>query len=282
MNGKKLLSQYGLKWNPFTKEIPIEGLARLPRIEEFCWRAENLVMDGGFAMITGDVGTGKSATLRCLFDHLSKLRELNVQELERSQSSLADFYREIGTLFSVDFKVTNRFNTFKLLREKWQAHIESTLFRPVLLIDEAQDMYPVVLSELRSISSIHFDSRSIITVILCGDERLPDKLGTSELMPLKSRIRTRLVTEPMSPKDLAQTLSETIEKAGNPNLMTKEVIHTLADHSLGNLRAMMNMGTELLETALKRDLPQIDEKLFLEFYSQAQRIPGKSSRKKSR
>ena len=281
MNGKKLLSQYGLKWNPFIKEIPIEGLVQLPRIEEFCWRVENLVMDGGFAMITGDVGTGKSATLRCLFDRLNKLREINVQELERSQSSLADFYREIGTLFAVDFKVTNRFNTFKLLREKWQTHIESTLFRPVLLIDEAQDMHPVVLSELRSISSIHFDSRSIITVILCGDERLPVKLNSAELLPLKSRIRTRLITEPLSPKDLAQTLIQIITKAGNPNLMTKEVIHTLSDHSMGNLRALMNMSMELLEIALKRDLPQIDEKLFLEFYSQNQRIPKKLSSPKS-
>lgn len=282
MNNKKLLSQYGLKWNPFIKEVPIEGLVQLPRIEEFCWRVENLVMDGGFAMITGDVGTGKSATLRYLYDHLSRLRELNVQELQRSQSSLADFYREMGLLFNVDFKVTNRFNTFKLLREKWQTHIESTLFRPVLLIDEAQDMHPVVLSELRSISSIHFDSRSIITVIICGDERLPEKLNSSELLPLKSRIRTRLVTETLSSKDLAEILSESIRKAGNQTLLTKDVINTLADHSLGNLRAMMNMGTELLEIAIKRDLPQIDEKLFLEFYSQPQQVSRKLNRQKSR
>lgn len=282
MTNKSLLSQYGLKWNPFTKEIPVEGLVPSPRIVEFCWRVENLVMDGGFSMITGDPGTGKSAALRFLFEKLSKLRELNVQALERAQSNLADFYRELGILFNVDFKVTNRFNAFKVLREKWQSHIESTLFRPVLLIDEAQDMHQIVLSELRSISSAHFDSRSIITVILCGDSRLPEKLGTSELLPLKSRIRNRLITEPLPPKDLSEILSESIRKAGNPNLISKEMIHTIAEHSMGNLRAMMNMSMELLEIALKRELPSIDEKLFLEFYSHPKRIQGERTRSKNK
>lgn len=282
MTSKKLLSQYGLKWNPFTKEIPIEGLVQVPSIADFCWRVENLVMDGGFAMITGDPGTGKSAALRFLFNNLSGLRELNVQALERAQSNLIDFYRELGILFNVDFKVTNRFNAFKVLREKWKSHIESTLFRPVLLIDEAQDMHPLVLSELRSISSAHFDSRSIITVILCGDSRLPEKLGTPELLPLKSRIRNKLITETLPPKELSEILSESIRKAGNPNLISKEMIYTIAEHSMGNLRTMMNMCMELLEIALKRDLPSIEEKLFLEFYSQPKRIQGERSRLKTK
>ena len=66
MNNKKLLALYGLKWNPFTPELPVEALLASPRIEEFAWRVENLVSDGGFALITGDTGTGKSVTLRIL------------------------------------------------------------------------------------------------------------------------------------------------------------------------------------------------------------------------
>ena len=136
-------------------------------------------------------------------------------------------------------------------------------------------MHPIVLSELRSISSTHFDSRSIITVILCGDSRLPAKLDKPDLLPLKSRVRTHLKKETLSPKDLAFILNEVITKAGNSNLISKEIVATLSDHSLGNIRAMMNMAAELFEVVIKRDLSQIDEQLFLEFHSQSQRVSRK-------
>ena len=49
MNSKKLLALYGLKWNPFSPELPSEGLLVTPKIEHFAWRVEQLVQEGGFA-----------------------------------------------------------------------------------------------------------------------------------------------------------------------------------------------------------------------------------------
>jgi type II secretory pathway predicted ATPase ExeA len=60
--------------------------------------------------------------------------------------------------------------------EKWLHHIDSSLFRPVLLIDEAQEMSPPVFSELRLLSSADLDSRSILTTVLAGDRRLANRL----------------------------------------------------------------------------------------------------------
>jgi general secretion pathway protein A len=50
---KKLLSLYGLKWNPFAPDVPTEALYVTPRVESFCWRAEQLAGEGGFALVTG-------------------------------------------------------------------------------------------------------------------------------------------------------------------------------------------------------------------------------------
>jgi general secretion pathway protein A len=56
----KLSGLYGLKFNPFTPEIPMDALYVPPRTENFLWRIENaLVREGGFALIHGDPGTGK-------------------------------------------------------------------------------------------------------------------------------------------------------------------------------------------------------------------------------
>ena len=63
---KKLLSLYSLKFNPFSPEIPTAALWVAPPLENFCWRIEQQVGEGGFALAMGDPGTGKSAALRLL------------------------------------------------------------------------------------------------------------------------------------------------------------------------------------------------------------------------
>jgi hypothetical protein len=71
MNDKKLLALYGLKWNPFAAAIPAEALWRPPGIDSFFFRLENLIMDGGFAMVCGEPGLGKSKILQLLAQRLS-------------------------------------------------------------------------------------------------------------------------------------------------------------------------------------------------------------------
>src|SRR5437899_5656892 len=76
---KKLLALYGLKWNPFSPELPVEALRVTSALEDFAWRIEHsLVRDGGFALISGDVGTGKSVALRLLAERLAPLPDLTV------------------------------------------------------------------------------------------------------------------------------------------------------------------------------------------------------------
>jgi general secretion pathway protein A len=58
MNDKKLLALYGLKWNPFVPNIPIEALWKPPYMDDFVFRLENLIMDGGFALISGEACLG--------------------------------------------------------------------------------------------------------------------------------------------------------------------------------------------------------------------------------
>ncbi len=266
MNRKKLLALYGLKWNPFSPELPSDGLLMTPRIEQFAWRVEQLVQEGGFALITGESGTGKSVALRIVAGRLAALRDVSVGVIERPQSRTADFYRELGDLFAVKLQPHNRWGGFKALRERWKAHVASSRIRPVLLIDEAQEMSPEVLSELRILSSADFDATSLLTVVLSGDGRLLERLRQDDLVPLGSRIRTRLVTAPAAREELLEWLSHALSKAGNATLMTAELMETLVDHSAGNYRSLMIMGGELLAYGMAHDVTQLDEKCYLEVF----------------
>lgn len=76
MSTKKIQALYGLKWNPFTRDIPAEAIFKTPRFAQFCYRVETLTMEGGFGLITGESGLGKSTVLRALADHLEDSRDL--------------------------------------------------------------------------------------------------------------------------------------------------------------------------------------------------------------
>jgi general secretion pathway protein A len=280
MNAKKLLSLWGLKWNPFSPELPSDALLVTAKIESFAWRVEQLVQEGGFAMICGESGTGKSVALRVVALRLSAMRDVVVGVLERPQSKGADFYRELGDIFSVKLKPSNRWGGFKALRERWKAHVSTTRIKPVLLLDEAQEMDPDVLSELRILSSADFDSTSLLTVVLSGDGRLLELLRHEDLVPLGSRIRTRLNTEAASREELSELLSHALAKAGNANLMTTELMDTLVDHSAGNYRLLMTMGGELLAYGMANEVEQFDEKFYFELFQPSR--PRPASKKKTR
>ena len=263
-----LLALYGLKWNPFSPELPTEAIYVPPKMADFCWRIEQaLVREGGFALLHGDPGTGKSVVLRVLAQRLARIPDVTVGVITHPQSSLVDFYRELGDIFAVPLKPHNRWSGFKSLRETWFAHMETTRRRPVLLVDEAQEMAPATLSELRLLASARFDSQPLLCVVLAGDARLVEKLRREELVPLGSRIRTRMATEHASAEELRACLDHLINEAGNASLMTPALRQTLCDHAAGNYRILTTLASELLTAAAQRNLSLLDEKLYLEVFS---------------
>ena len=248
---RTLLALYGLKWNPFSPELPVEALFVTPRLEDFCWRIEHaLVREGGFALVHGEPGTGKSVALRVLADRLARRDDLAVGVISHPQSSLSDFYRELGDVFAVGIRPNNRWASFKSLRERWLAHLETARLRPVLLVDEAQEMNTATLSELRLLASARFDSQSLLCVVFAGDGRLAARLQQEELLPINSRIRTRLATGQASPGELAACLEHLLATAGNATLMTAPLRQALCDHAAGNYRILAIMAAELLSAAV--------------------------------
>jgi general secretion pathway protein A len=117
-------------------------------------------------------------------------------------------------------------------------------------------------------------------VVLSGDGRLLEMLRQDQLVPLGTRIRTRLVMEAASSDDLLALLSHALATAGNATLMTAELKETLVAHSAGNCRLLMTMAAELLAYGMAHELKQLDEKDYLDAFQLAH--PRPATRKKAR
>src|SRR3972149_2687481 len=94
----KLLAVFGLKWNPFSPDVPIEALHLTPKVENFCWRTENLAREGGFALVSGEPGGGKSDVLRLLVERLTALRDVKAGLLTPPRAKPAGLFRGVGGL----------------------------------------------------------------------------------------------------------------------------------------------------------------------------------------
>lgn len=274
---RDLETRFGLKFNPFRPDVPVEALYTSPAVDAFIRRVGLGIAGGGYVMITGDPGSGKSAVLRLLKRRLEETPDIAVGIVQRPRSHVSDFYRELGDLFGVSLSTRNRWGGFKALRAKWSEHIATTLTRPVLVLDEAQDVLNDVFAEIRTLGSEELDSKQLLCVIVCGDKRLMDRLSSPELLPFGSRIRRRLQLDYAEHDELLACLEHLIDAAGNSALMTDQLKATLVEHAAGNYRVLMNLCDELLLLAAERDLATLDEELYLDAFAP----PTKSKRRRS-
>ncbi len=84
-------------------------------------------------------------------------------------------------------------------------------------------------------------------------------------------LHTLFALEPLSREALHAHLKHLLTTAGNASLLTPPLLGTLCEHALGNLRVLANVGAELLAVAAQRELPQLDEKHYLELFAASRR-----------
>lgn len=218
---------FGFQKEPFAQDIKVGDLFPLPALGGVCERIKYAVELGAFAVITGEVGAGKSTSLRCASSqlHPSKYKVLPVIA---GGGTVMELYRQIGLALNVETRSPSLTTVVKTVRSVIG---EITLRKetPVIIIDEAHLMRLEVFAQLHTLLQFDFDSKPLVPLILAGHNTLMDKLLYHSSRPTASRVVAKSHLEGLKLKEMQAYLKHHLEIAGiREQLFTDEA--TLAIH----------------------------------------------------
>lgn len=187
---------------------------------------------GGFVLLTGEVGTGKTTVCRCLLEQLPENTDIafilnpKLTAIELLQTLCDDLELDFGIEENASMKTLNDVLNRHLLK----AHGEGR--HTVLLIDEAQNLSADVLEQVRLLTNLETNEKKLLQIILIGQPELKIMLQQNELRQLSQRITARYHLEPLRLDETSGYINYRLAVAGNdttifPN-QTIQLVHRLS------------------------------------------------------
>lgn len=250
-------AHFSLTALPFTQEISATKVWRQPGLDELVDDLEAAVSARMSVAVIAPSGTGKTTLLRRLVARLPETR-YQIADLKVTSVSNRDFYRGLARALAVEPS-----GTWPALLEKLQAYAQTLAAtearRLVVIIDEAQDMRPEVLSTLRVLTNFKLDSELLISIILVGDSGLDTLLHRPDMEALRSRLSRVIRIRLLSKTETKTYIDHRLDLVGaRQQILDDSAVEAVYDFSRGNLRAIDHLCRTALEIAARKKLETID------------------------
>jgi len=211
--------------------------------------------DGGFVLLTGDVGTGKTTVCRCLLEQIPK--DSSIAFIINPKLSVDELLATICDEFGIKYPERNiSIKVFVDLLNAYLLDAHAKGRKAVLIIDEAQNLSANVLEELRLLTNLETNQRKLLQIILLGQPELRTKLSKPELRQLSQRIIARFHLGPLSKKDVSAYVAHRLAVAGISNeLFPPSTINKIYKLS-GGIPRLINVLCDraLLGTFVQREM----------------------------
>lgn len=224
---------YGLKERPFcvTSDPAFFFLSRKHN-EALSHLLYGISQRKGIIVITGEIGAGKTTLCRFFLNQLEGgvktafILNPCFSDLQLLEAIIKDFGITPRTKSRLSFVwELNRF----LLNESERGN------NVVLIIDEAQNLTPKVLEQIRLLSNLETDKDKLLQIVLVGQPQLNHKLNLFELRQLQQRIMVRYHIAPLDKEEVNSYINHRLHVAGSMNRIkfTEEAIQVISDFSCG-------------------------------------------------
>lgn len=254
---QQLTSRFGFHQTPFTREIRVEDLLRLPDFDVALRALERTVDNRMSAVIIAPAGTGKSVLLRALAARLPDAR-YRVHYVKVTDLGKREMCREIATAAGAH-PAGSYPKLVRSLQERFSGALETDGLRPVLLLDEAHDLRPDVLAMLRLLTNFAMDSQLVVSLILCGQPPLKMLLRRDNLEDIARRLALFVTLRPLTREQSTRYLEHRCRVAGASGSPFDPSAHdALWEMARGNLRATDRLALKALEVAHDQDTAVVD------------------------
>jgi len=166
----------------------------------------------GFVLLTGEVGAGKTTLLRAVLERIPADTETALI-LNTADLSPIDLLKLIATELGLPVEPTSKADYLIALNRFLLARLERG-FNTVLVIDEAQNLGPAALEEVRLLSNLETDTQKLLQIVLTGQPELLQKLADPSLRQLRQRIAIEHHVEFLHAEEVELYLRHRIEVAG--------------------------------------------------------------------
>ncbi len=244
---------FSLKRDPFAQDLPPADLFELPSLAPLQKRIEFALSLKNFTLVTGEVGSGKSTSLRYVTHHLPT-GAYEVLFFTAGTYGMTEFYRQILLCFGV---VSSSYKSSIMIKQiqDFLREIHGRRVTPVLIIDEAHLLKTEVFGQLHLLSQDAYDSNPLLPTILCGQDLLIDKLMNPSSKPLASRILGRSHLEAIRKDVMVSYIRHHLKIAGTTEkIFSDDAITAIHQGSGGLLRRANGLCRgALLAAALEKN-----------------------------
>jgi general secretion pathway protein A len=213
--------------------------------------------NSGFILLTGEIGTGKTTILRSMIKKIPQ--DIKLARINNTKVSSEQLISMINEDFGLETKGLDKTHLLSKLTDFLVTQYGQG-GRSMIIIDEAQNLSPDLLEEIRMLSNLETDKSKLLQIILVGQPELNIKLSRPELEQLRQRITISTHISPLAREELESYIKFRLRVAGNEEAVTFEegIIDAIYDFSKGIPRLINILCDFTLLTAFTDDNKIID------------------------
>jgi len=248
---------FGFTKEPFTNALRLDEILKTEELIGVKNRFDYALRIGGIAVVTGEIGAGKSTALRYASEQLHPSAHKSFYVTATTGSPL-ELYRQIGAEMGIGRSSNSKALMIRLIKNEVQELACGKKVNVVLTIDEASLLRLEVFVELHTIAQFDKDSKPYLPIILAGQANLIDKLSYRTSAPLASRVIAKSHLQGLGREAMQQYLSHHLKVAGvSTNLFDDTAVSAIHQGSGGLLRQANHLARGALIAAAKLNITSV-------------------------
>jgi type II secretory pathway predicted ATPase ExeA len=251
---------FGMKSNPFDKEIDSSELYSGNDIKELESRLKYMLDIRGIFLLVGEPGSGKTTALRKFTDSLGPSLFKSFY-ITLSTVTVGDFYSGLATELGEE-PMPRKINKFKQIQSAISSLYFEQRITPVIIADEMHMASSSIFDDIRMIFNFRMDSINPFVLIIAGQPPIRSKLALNTSLPLKQRITSKYTMKGLTEPETHEYIKSRMTLAGvTKDVFTEQALNQIHATSNGFPRNINNITNACLMYCKWKNLEQVDEEV---------------------